>query len=385
MRSIKLMTAIAVVGLAYAANGQQIKKYPITVHGNIKGLPEKTRVFLTRNIDKGVDTVAISYSSNRGFELKTIISEEGRSYFLTIDTTTFKLPQTKRNHIGLLPNSKEKSIQVLSDVSTFPDEVKITGNPSLLTYKKLIKETSEIAQYYSRKSSATNDTVEIRRLEAEFDREILELLRKNNNEFSVPLLMREYVVKYPADTLNTFYSHLSKRVRNGYNGLLLLKDISEKKLMEQIMPGSKLPVFNVNDEHGKRKNIHDIISQNKYTLIDFWASWCHPCRAEMPQLKKVYDAYHSKGFNIVGISCDRSVSDWKKALSEENVPWKQTIEGETKVSSSVFGVRSIPAYVLVDQNGKMIAFQCAFSSVRRFGPPLRNADLKKTIESLFEN
>ena len=103
--------------------------------------------------------------------------------------------------------------------------------------------------------------------------------------------------------------------------------------------------------------LSDFIAKNKYTLIDFWASWCGPCRAEMPNVVAAYKKYQSKGFGIVGVSLDRDAEAWKKAIKDLNITWPQMsdLKAWDCEGAKLYGVRSIPATVLVDQEGTIIA------------------------------
>ena len=82
-------------------------------------------------------------------------------------------------------------------------------------------------------------------------------------------------------------------------------------------------------------------------LIDFWASWCRPCRAEIPNLKKAYELYHDKGFDILSVSIDDEDAAWRKALDKEQMPWTNCRDTEKDIRET-YGVQSIPMLVAVD-------------------------------------
>ena len=117
------------------------------------------------------------------------------------------------------------------------------------------------------------------------------------------------------------------------------------------------PDFTQTDINGKQVSLHKAISKNVVTLIDFWASWCGPCRAEMPHVVRVYNAYKDKGLGIIGISLDEDGDRWKDAVSQMEMEWMQLsdLRGWDNEISSSLGIRSIPFTVLVDNKARVIA------------------------------
>ena len=126
--------------------------------------------------------------------------------------------------------------------------------------------------------------------------------------------------------------------------------------LERTAVGQQFVDFTMNDPEGKEVKLSDFIKKNKYTLIDFWASWCGPCRREMPSVVAAYKEYHKKGFGVVGVSLDSDAEQWKKALKTLGMEWNQMsdLKGWNCEGAKLYGVRSIPSTVLVDENGIII-------------------------------
>ena len=122
----------------------------------------------------------------------------------------------------------------------------------------------------------------------------------------------------------------------------------------KLEPGKKAPDFSFPTPDGK-KNLGPKDFKGKYLLIDFWASWCGPCRKAIPHLKDVYEKYGNKGLEIFSVSVDKDDKAWKKAMAEENMPWPQVCAPNSgKEIMQEYQFRGIPHLVLLDKSGKII-------------------------------
>jgi len=136
-----------------------------------------------------------------------------------------------------------------------------------------------------------------------------------------------------------------------------------KKVAEAVAKEKKTAIgcqftdFSMEDVNGSIHKLSDYAGKGKYVFVDFWASWCGPCRAEIPNVKKAYEQYSSKGLEIVGISLDNKAEAWKSALTSMGMTWKQLsdLKGWNSLGADLYSIHSIPATVLIDPQGKIIA------------------------------
>ncbi|HLO60915.1 MAG TPA: AhpC/TSA family protein [Bacteroidales bacterium] len=132
-----------------------------------------------------------------------------------------------------------------------------------------------------------------------------------------------------------------------------LKDRIE--ILKKVAVGSQAPDFTMNDSLG---NPHTLSSYyGKVLLVDFWASWCGPCRRENPNIVAVYKQFHKKGFDILGVSFDKNKASWTKAILDDKLTWNHVsdLQGWGNAAGKLYGIRSIPSNMLLDEKGTIIA------------------------------
>jgi thiol-disulfide isomerase/thioredoxin len=187
--------------------------------------------------------------------------------------------------------------------------------------------------------------------------------------------INHYVDKNPTSTAGAYifddyhkYSHPSldefETVLKKFSGLAVTSDYykilsAQFAKRKALTPGNKAPDFTLLKKDNKRFTLSS--SRGKYVMLDFWASWCYPCRKAIPHWKAVYSNYHAKGFDIISITNDSDRQAWFKAMNQENMPWVQLIDkfpikSFTAEVATRYDIIYIPFYVLLDKEGKIMVY-----------------------------
>ena len=153
-----------------------------------------------------------------------------------------------------------------------------------------------------------------------------------------------------------------------------MTEFKEKaEMAKKIAIGAPFQDIELTDPEGKKVKLSECLPTGKYVMLEFWASWCGPCRGEIPHLKHVYQNYKDKGFEIISVSIDQKNKDWQKAMKEEKMPWIQLNDpqGENGPAIQVYNVTGVPHCILLDKEGKI------------FKTNMRGAYLDAALEQLI--
>ena len=179
-----------------------------------------------------------------------------------------------------------------------------------------------------------------------------ELLQANGGSFVAAYVITNSMRQVGLERLRERYNYLTDEVKSGAYGNVIAQQIA---LYESLEVGGTAPDFTAMTPEGDTLSLHSV--KGKVKLLDFWASWCPPCRRENPNVVKAFNEYKDKNFTIVGISLDKDKSKWMKAIADDNLAWTHLSDLKYWDSEipALYGVRGIPANVLLDPDGVIVA------------------------------
>ena len=251
---------------------------------------------------------------------------------------------------------------------------KTTGTPQndfLLDFQEKSRKVSNQAvniQNDIRKATGARDTVlinslkeELNELQGEYETFEIDYIKANPKALISALLIDRAINNRTLTTqeLQELYDGLSPDIKETESAKKVLQSLDALKTREANSTntniGSVAPNFSAPSPSGKLVALNDI--KGKATLIDFWAAWCRPCRAENPNVVRVYNKYHDKGLSIIGVSLDKTAEAWKKAIEEDKLDWHHVsnVAYFNDAIAKQYNVDAIPATFLLDENGVIVA------------------------------
>ncbi len=241
-----------------------------------------------------------------------------------------------------------------------------------------IQKDMEKATVGQNEASLTALREEMNELKVEYETFEAEYIKNNPNGLISAMLIERSLATgaVPVDEAKKLYEALTpeiketKAAKNIQERIIEVEGRMEKEKSTNV--GAKAPNFSAPDPTGKELALSDVMG--KVTLIDFWAAWCRPCRAENPNVVAVYKKYHDKGLNIIGVSLDKKEEDWKKAINDDGLIWNQVsnLAYFDDAIAKLYNVDAIPAAFLLDANGVIVAKN------------LRGPDLEAKVAELLQ-
>jgi peroxiredoxin len=242
----------------------------------------------------------------------------------------------------------------------------VTGSKSHSEYDGLNKpfntKMMELSSQYQ-VARQNNDTAKTSAIVKEFDgiqKEMTQaqkdFVKNNPASFVSPVLLRNISYELTADETLALINGLDTTVSK----IQLVKDLKTRaEAMKNVEVGKKAPDFTLNDVNDQPVALYSKVGKTKLLLVDFWASWCGPCRQENPNVVKVWKEFNKKGFDVFGVSLDRpgAKDAWMQAIEKDQLTWTHVSDLKfwDCAAAKLYGVGSIPANFLLDETGTIIA------------------------------
>ncbi|MXN92071.1 redoxin domain-containing protein [Flavobacterium sp. Sd200] len=321
MKNLLCLLLLAITGLAYSQN-----KNEFSLHGKTKDIPDGT-VFLVGDFlqDKIIDSVKVM---NNSFILKTRLPDYPYSIYLLRDSSTSKTVWAENTKMTFDATK-----------SAFEDAV-ITGSATDALAIQL-RDKQRVLKSYEEKVA----------LEVEF-------IKNNPNSILSAHNLSIMASVFGREKSAALFEKFSAKNKQSQYGEKI-KAFLSLDIPETPKTGEKYVDFTMADQNGIAHKLSEF--EGKVILLEFWASWCVPCRKANPELIKTYDRFKNLGFEIVAVSLDEKKEHWSDAIKKDGLPWKHLsdLKGRNNLAALTYSVNSIPDNVLIDKNGVILA-----SSVR---------------------
>ncbi|WP_316839076.1 TlpA disulfide reductase family protein [Pedobacter gandavensis] len=348
------------------------QKHPYEIIGNVKNIPSGKVYMVTMKRTASndlnwpiIDSAKVLDGNFRLHKDTILLEPSWATHIYYIDPATKKqvtlLFQNKYHHAPsnnlLLENTK---MNIEGDVKdpkglllTGATETEISDRYGLLspgTHKieekiAALKKSGNQAEL-TKAVKLKNDTV------ITFKKTILMLANQYPSSWMMMTNVYQNTEHFTPTELAEITQVFTKEVLQTPKGQKLLKFAQSSK---DLVKGARFPAFSYKDANQKRISLNDVKGKNG-TIVVFWASWCGPCREEIPELKTLYAEYKSKGINLVSISIDHNIKAWKKALSIEKMPWPNlsNLPGDKEEIIRKYNTTAIPAIFLLDAAGLIV-------------------------------
>ncbi|WP_316634385.1 TlpA disulfide reductase family protein [uncultured Flavobacterium sp.] len=379
-----------------------VSQHNFVLNGACSKNANKKNIYLTYKINGKSITKSSEIYNNKfvfkgeiDFPVKAIICTDPKFYITKVNSMIFYLEPSTMN---IKLDFDDLSTIIINNSKTNDEFYALQNTTEKQKNHKKIDSIRELSRLYSVKMIETSDnSLKIKfqksldsldqQLDQLVDQSIkknmqldFEFIKKNPNSFIAPDLLYRILTEeddqIPYDTIKNLYNKLGPEVKKSYSG----KQLAEKLIyFKNSRIGSLAPDFKVNDVNDNLLQIGSF-RNNKYVLLDFWASWCGPCREDFPFLKEMYSKYKDKGFEIISVTRDEKLDLWRATIQKENVEkWKHfSIKENKSTIEDTYAVTAIPTKILIDKDGNIIG--------RWIGSSAENTGaIENMITEIFDN
>lgn len=330
--------ALACAALALASCTQSSKS-GYTVEGSIEGLAGK--IYLT------------TFDGQQTQRIDSTEAENGNFIFTgTNDAPLLAIIETDNGRLARF--FLENSPISITGTTAAPEAIEIKGSATQDLYTTYTDKQNAVMEAFS-------DTTLIQREEAVdsifgvLNDQARQFVRENPGSTAAAfVLLSDLSGEMPFEELYASLEGFDSTVRNSAYALTVRKLADTKK---RTAIGQPFTEITLPDPEGKEISLSSVAGKGKYVLLDFWASWCGPCRAEMPTLVEAYKKFSPKGFEIYAVSLDNNKENWTKAIEDMGMNWIHVsdLNAWNSAGAQIYGIRSIPSSLLIGPDGTIVA------------------------------
>lgn len=256
------------------------------------------------------------------------------------------------NQFHFIGSNKEEVVRVILRTYNFSDYKYFWLENSAITFtaeKGKFREAVIIGSNTQNMQNQLDAAIKIKGKEKE---QSIAFIRNNPNSIISANILSVYASTWGKDTSTILYRNLSKKIKTTSYGKNIFEFIT---LNKNIKIGDKYIDFTEPNIEGENVSLSDF--NGKITLLEFWGSWCGPCREGNPELVKIYNEFKNRGFDILGVASDDKKEAWTEAVRKDNLTWQNVsdLKGDKNKAALIYGVSYYPANFLIDRSGVIIA------------------------------
>ncbi len=348
------LLAITVVSCGEAKKPKQDGNF--NLHVTITGMPDSTMVFLKKREEAKWVTVDSSLLSASKATLSGNIDSPD-VFYVTIAKVRSAFPVfVEKGDINFIADSKNLRGYKVENSKSHAEYENFMGN----VLGAFDKKVQELGSKYG-VAQRNGDTAEVNRLESEYEniqnnkkKAMLDYVKEHNKSVVGPYVIYSNSYMFDLDQLEDAVNNTDGSLSNN-KYVKLLKD--KVATLKRVQIGQPFIDITQDDPQGNPVSLSSVVKKNKYVLVDFWASWCQPCRGENPNVVNAFHKYHDKGFTVFGVSFDRNKDSWIKAIQDDGLTWTHVsdLKGWGNAAGKLYGIQSIPQNILIGPEGKIIA------------------------------